>query len=318
MEYHDDGSPQVTAGALARLCAWLDGLDRRFIYLAMAIAIAGPILLVNLIGGSLPVGATAPARSAFRAIEDLPPGSRIAVFFDYDPASAGELQPMSTSIILHCMQRGHRIYGASLWPGGAPLITTTFERVLGDNPNYRYGENYCDLGYQAGNEGVMTQANTDLLKAFPLDTRGTPTSKLPMMQGVTRLGDFDVLVSVSAGYPGAKEWVQFSVSKTLTDARPLKFIAGTTGVQTPQILPYYPGQATGYLGAIKGAAEYEAMVNESIAKASDGAPTPAKFEEAKRRMAPQLGAHVLMVLLIIVGNVVYFVGRRARAGGATA
>ena len=89
-------------------------------------------------------------------------------------------------------------------------------------------------------------------------------------------------------------------------------------MQTPQILPYYPGQATGYLGAIKGAAEYEAMVNESIAKASDGAPTPAKFEEAKRRMAPQLGAHVLMVLLIIVGNVVYFVGRRARAGGATA
>jgi hypothetical protein len=64
------------------------------------------------------------------------------------------------------------------------------------------------------------------------------------------------------------------------------------------------------LGAIKGAAEYEALVNE---KYSEGAQSPAKYREAKRRMGPQLVAHLLMIGLIIAGNFVYFAGQRRDA-----
>jgi hypothetical protein len=40
---------------------------------------------------------------------------------------------------------------------------------------------------------------------------------------------------------------------------------------------------------------------------------PARYLEGIRRMGPQLVAHVLMILLIIAGNVIYFVGRRREA-----
>jgi hypothetical protein len=60
------------------------------------------------------------------------------------------------------------------------------------------------------------------------------------------------------------------------------------------------------LVAIKGAAEYEKLVND---KYSGPSPDP-KYLEADRRMSPQLVAHLLMIGLIIVGNVLYFLERR--------
>jgi hypothetical protein len=39
-----------------------------------------------------------------------------------------------------------------------------------------------------------------------------------------------------------------------------------------------------------------------------------KYQDAQRRMAPQLVAHVLMVGLIVLGNVIFFAGRRKGAG----
>jgi hypothetical protein len=101
----------------------------------------------------------------------------------------------------------------------------------------------------------------------------------------------------------------------LTGKKPLKFVAGSTGVQTPQLIPYYPNQMAGILGAIKGAAEYEYLVNQAVLKADPGAVVPPRFQEAQRRMAPQLFGHVLMVLLIVLGNLV-FVGLRPREARA--
>ena len=43
------------------------------------------------------------------------------------------------------------------------------------------------------------------------------------------------------------------------------------------------------------------------------APIPGIFLEAQRRMGPQLVAHLLMIGLIIVGNVIFFANRRRGA-----
>jgi hypothetical protein len=293
----------------------LNTMDRRWIFLAMALAVAGPIIWVGITKKTFPEVARAPVRGAFEAIERAPKNARVLVSFDFDPASAGELQPMATAIIHHCAERGHRLYCMTLWAPGSPLIDATLGAVVRAHygSQYTYGENYVNLGYQAGNEGVMKLVNTNFEKAFPTDGKGTPLAQIPMMRGITRITDFDVLVSISAGYPGAKEWVQYSVSPSLTSDRPLPFVAGSTGVQTPQLMPYFPGQMKGVLGAIKGAAEYEFLVNQAVAAADGGKPIPDQFMEAQRRMAPQLVAHVLMVTLIILGNVIFFSGRRREA-----
>jgi hypothetical protein len=163
-----------------------------------------------------------------------------------------------------------------------------------------------NLGYQAGNEGVMKVVLTDFKKAFPVDARGQATADLPILHGVQTVKDFPLLLNVSAGYPGSKEWVQYVVSAS---EGKVKMVAGCTGVQSPQMYPYFPGQLAGILGAIKGAAEYESLVNQSIG--GDVAP---KYREAQRRMAPQLFGHLLMVALIVAGNALFFMGRKgARA-----
>ncbi len=300
-----------TPSAFARL----DRIDRRWIFLAMFVAVAAPILWVGVTGKTFPEAPTPAVQGAFDAVESLPSGARVLVSMDFDPASAGELQPMATAIVSHCVLRGHRICAMTLWPAGGPIIDGTMQDVLGDRPDWTYGERWVNLGYRAGFEGVMKQMNSRVSLAYATDVRQTPLEEIPMLKGITGIADFDLLVSISAGYAGAKEWVQYSVSPTLTGAKPLRFVAGSTGVQTPQLIPYYPNQMAGILGAIKGAAEYEYLVNEAVRKADPAAVVPPKFQEAQRRMAPQLFGHVLMVALIVLGNVVFF-GLRAREARA--
>ena len=297
------------------ILARLDRIDRRWIFLAMFVAVAAPILWVGVTGKTFPEAPTPAVQGAFDAVESLPPGARVLVSMDFDPASAGELQPMATAIVRHCVLRGHRICAMTLWPAGGPIIDGTMQDVLGDRPDWTYGERWVNLGYRAGFEGVMKQMNSRVSLAYATDVRQTPLAEIPMLKGITGIADFDLLVSISAGYAGAKEWVQYSVSPTLTGAKPLKFVAGSTGVQTPQLIPYYPNQMAGILGAIKGAAEYEYLVNEAVRKADPAAVVPPRFQEAQRRMAPQLFGHVLMVALIVLGNVVFF-GLRAREARA--
>ena len=78
-----------------------------------------------------------------------------------------------------------------------------------------------------------------------------------------------------------------------------KFVAGTTGVQSSQLLPYYPKQMEGMLIAIKGAAEYEMLVTEKypVARSAD------RLALGRERMGPQFVAHLLLIGLIVLGNV---------------
>lgn len=284
-------------------------LDRRWIFLLMFLAVSVPILAQL----QFPEKPTGLAESTFSEIDDLPPGSKVLLAFDYDPASEGELGPMATSFVLHCAAKGHRMYFLALWPVGTRMIEQKIDSVLRANfPHLVYGQDYVNLGFKTGNEGVIKLIVSDFPRAFPADIQGTPVSDIPMMQGIRNLLDLDLIANVSAGYPGTKEWIQYAVTPNPNDIR---IVAGCTGVQAPLMYPYIPSQLPGLLAAIKGAAEYEKLVMDrygQLVQAEDGR-VSGIYAEGRRRMGPQLIAHVLMVILIIAGNVIYFVGRRREA-----
>ena len=298
------------------LVAILEKLDRRWIFLAMALAVAGPILIIGITGKTLPESPTPAARAVYNAIDALAPGSPVLISFDFDPGSGGELLPMATSLVHQCAARGHRMVFIALWPLGPTLIDQTIKKVIhADYPHLKEGVDYVNLGFQSGNESVMKVTLTDFRKAFPTTKSGTAVGNVAALNGITRVSDFPLLITISAGYPGAKEWIQYVISSS---GGKIKMVTGCTGVQTPQLFPYYPTQLSGMLGAIKGAAEYEALVNESLApKDTAAAPVQAKYLEAQRRMGPQLGAHLLMVALIILGNFAFFASRKAKAGATS-
>ncbi|MDZ4755749.1 MAG: hypothetical protein SGJ11_14790 [Phycisphaerae bacterium] len=288
---------------------YLSTLDRRVVFLLMGLAVAIPILF------PLPLSykPSVLAQQAFDAIETLPPGSNVVFSFDYDPAASGELQPMANALMYHCGQRKHNLYFMALWAPGAAICSDTIDGILLKRcEGYEYGQNYVELGYQAGLAGVIKIAVTDLRQQFKTDKYGTPLDQIPMMKGIQNLQPMDLLVSVSAGDPGSKEWVQLFV----TPFPATKMVTGTTGVQSVSLYTYIPNQIDGMLGAIKGAAEYETIVNAKY-PGPDGKPLP-ELQEGQRRMGPQLTAHLLMVTLIAVGNVVYFMQRKAsrRSGHA--
>jgi hypothetical protein len=275
-------------------------LDRRWIFLMMALAVGIPILMQL----QFPETQTVLARNVFDEVEKLEEGDRVLLAFDYDPASEGELGPMATAFVKHCCAKKLKMYFITLWPVGPQMINEQIDTVIkADYPELVYGEDYVNLGFKPGNEGVIKVIVTDLRQLYSTDDRGTNIDRIPMCRDFDNVRDTDLIINVSAGYGGLKEWIQYAATPYREE---ITVVGGCTGVQAPLLYPYYPEQLPGLLGAIKGAAEYEALVVE---KYGGEDPDP-KYLEARRRMGPQLVAHLLMIALIVVGNVVYFMDRR--------
>ena len=283
----------------------LNKLDRRWLFLAMVVAVALPILLGI---GSVETPSE-PTRRMFDLVESLPAGSRVLLSIDFDPNTAAELEPMSLSFTRHCCLKRHKLYLVTLWGTALPMVDGTIKSVIegefgvGGLP-MKYGEDFLNLGYLAGENVAVSQLATDIRKARSQDVHGMSLDKLPMMRGVTSAQDMQLIINVSGGYPGAKEWVQYACT-------PFKIplVAGSTGVQATQLFPYYPNQVRGMVTAIRGANEYETLLAQKYpAEAGQIAKRP-----ASRRGGPQQWAHRLMIGLIVLGNGIHL-ANRARKG----
>lgn len=282
----------------------LQQLDRRWIFLLMLLAVAGPMLA----DWRLPEKPTALVRQTFEAIDRLPEGSKILLSWDWDPSAEGELGPMANAFVRHCCEKKHKMVFIALWPVGQQLIDDTIENLVQtDYPQLVYGRDYVNLGFKPGNEGVIKVLLTDLRQLYTTDARGTNIEKIPVMRGLNTVRDFDLVISVSGGYPGVKEWVQYASAPYPNEVR---LLTGTTGVSAPLLYPYIPDQLQGMLGAIKGAAEYEQLLLEKYPPAHGE--DVGKYQQALRRMGPQLTGHLLMIGLILLGNGLYFAARRTK------
>ena len=275
----------------------LKNLDRRWIFLSMLLAVAIPILFRVV----FPEVVSKQAKMVFEAVELLPEGSNVLLSYDFDPASEGELLPMAQAFTRHCSAKGHKQYYMALWPLGSPMVDKSLDTIRSEYPDLEYGIDYMKFDYKAGGEAVIRMITTDLRGMFPLDSRGVLLDDIPMTKNIKNIQDMDLIINVSAGDPGTKQWVQFASTPF-----GITTVSGCTGVQAPQMYPYIPKQLAGVLGAIKAAAEYEAAIDEVYPEI---AANP-KAQEAKRRMGPQLIAHSLMVGLILIGNWIFYVGRK--------
>lgn len=286
---------------------FLSTLDRRWIFLLMFLSVAIPLLFKL----TFPEKPTGLAKAVFDEIENLQRGDRVLMAWDYDPASEGELGPMATALTYHCAQRGLKLYYLTIFsPVGPQMIDDSINTVLKtDFPDYKYGRDYVNLGYKSGYEGVIKVITSNLKALYTTDQYGTSIHDIPMLQGIDNIQQMDLIVNVSAGYAGTKEWVLFAATPYPESCR---LVAGTTGVMAPLLYPYIPEQLPGLLGAIKGAAEYENLVVQKYF-VDEGKVPPLKYLKGKLRMGPQLIAHVLIIVLIILANLIYFAERKRGA-----
>lgn len=281
-----------------RVLEWLNALDRRWIFVAIFVAVSIPVLTQ----ATFPEKPTLLTQRMFDRIDALEPGSRILLAFDYDPNSAAELDPMATAVLRHACLKRLKVYAVTLWPTGAPLMDRKLQQVVEEefkDQKYEYGKDYVNLGYAPGEAIAAKLLAADISAARDSDVRGNPLGTLPIMEGVKGAKDMAMIVSLSAGFPGLKEWIQYAG----TPYR-IPIAGGCTGVAAPQLYPYFPNQMFGLMAAIKGAAEYEAAVLAAYPETKD---LPVR---GIRRMGPQLFGHRVVIGLIVLGNVLHFWNRR--------
>jgi len=263
----------------------LNNIDSRIIYLLLAVAVILPMLLEI----QLPIEPDEYAKTAHKAIEKTfnEKDKKILLSFDYGPSTEPELGPMSFAIMKQVLLSGNEVHLSALFPTGMGMMTQTINKIKSDSELQDLGinlnENIFELGYAPGGEAVIKGMLSDIPKIFP-----------EAKNKVKNLCDYDFIVSFSAGSPGSKEWVQFAGDQSATqcDGKKIKVTTGVTAVQVTELLPYVnSGQLQGILAGLSGAASYESL---------NGVYGP-----ASKNMTPQSFAHILIVILIIIGNITY-------------
>jgi hypothetical protein len=291
---------------------WTDRIqhfDRRWLFLIMGLAIVVPLIFP--IG--LPVKTTPMTQAAYDTVEDLKAGDVVLISLDLDPASTPELEPYYRAVVLQLKRKHVKIAVTTTWYQAPPLVerwireaieqpvAPTFVSYVGE-PDGAYQKNvdYVYLGFREGREATIMRMGGDLRQTFDGHTDdGTPFDKIPMMTGIHQLKDFKLIVDVSAGYPGAKEYVQYVQARYA-----LRMVVATTAVSLTDLTPYFQtGQLLGIVGGLAAAAQYEKLAGvEGTAKAG----------------ADVLNvAHGVVILAIVLGNLVYFAQRRARRRAAS-
>jgi hypothetical protein len=267
----------------------LEYVDRRWLFLAMAAAITIPLVFPL----PLPVHVSTMVRDLYDAIEALPEGSIVLVSADYSPTATPELEPFYIAVTHHLARRKIRMVIVSLWPQTPPLSEAVFEKAgLESVYGYRKGIDYVHLGFKEGRQIVMKSMGNSLRATFPRDRDGTPVETIPLMKEVDGYDDVDLMINISGGTPGIKEYVQVVQSRYQ-----IPFVGACTAISGPDYVPYYKaGQLKGLVAGMKGAAEYEKLV---------GLPGT-----ATAGMTAQSVSHLLLIVFIVFGNVMYFLARR--------
>jgi hypothetical protein len=292
---------KIVEGRLSRA---LQQLDRRWIFLLVAVGTILPILFP--IG--FPVTVTPPARDLFDRIESLTPDDVVMVSFDYGPTTKPENAPMAAAVIRHCLARRVKVVVLALFPiGGGAMATEELNRVAAEFPALRYGTDFVNLGYKDGAQALMKQMGEDIHRVFPTDSRGTPLADLPIMANVHNYRDVKLVCSLATGIIG-DWWVnlinaQFGVPVAV----------GCTAVSAPKFYAYYDShQMIGLLGGLKGASEYERLLIDAYPQVKPAYENRLVFN-AIRGMDVQTIIHAIVIIFIVIGNVAYFLGRSRAA-----
>jgi len=273
----------------------IKNIDRRIIFLFIALSVIIPLLLnITFKEEAGPI-----VKNVFDKIESLPAGSRILLSLDYGPSTVPEIQPMVNALVRHSNEKDLKIFFMCLWATGQNLTTTTVDSVqIKEFPDKVYGIDYVNLGYKAGNEGLINVLITDMKKMYTTDVFGTYIDDIELMKPVRNLTSFDLIIGLGGGTPGIKEWILFA-----GDPGNIPVAGGCTAVQAPLLYPYWPNQLLGLLGGIKGAAEYESELIKNYPKYKD------KSQPGINMMGPQAIAHIVIMLFIIIGNITFFIER---------
>jgi hypothetical protein len=283
-------------------------IDRRWIYLVLAVVVIVPLLIPFEIRPK----ATPPVERLFNFIDTMPEDKALVVSVDFTPDTQAELLPMVVALLRHAFATGHKVglltvevYGLGLGRDALAQVAAEFNaRASTHQDSIVYGEDYAFWGWTTPLVTIMLGMGERITNVFPIDYFGNRTDSLPVMNGLRNYDDVGILVTCAASAI-PKLWlnyaqVQFGV--------PLG--CGITAVSAADFYPYLnSGQFTGMLAGMKGAAEYEELLEAKMVRSGKDWSLRRRGTEA---MSSQTTAHLAIMCFIVLGNVAFFASRRRK------
>ncbi|HOP08295.1 MAG TPA: hypothetical protein PLF13_13525 [candidate division Zixibacteria bacterium] len=272
----------------------MEKMDRRWVYLMVGLAVIIPFIFP----ADFPINTTPEAQMLFDAIEALPDSCTVMCVFDYYPSTIAECEPMTRAALHHFWRKDIKVITLSNIPLGGPSMAETVTREIAPEYDKIYGEDFVNLGYKANYVAVLSGMGISIESIFPTDNSGTLLAELPMMDSIVNYEQISFIMEV-ADNATADYWV------SIVNAQyGVPIGCGTTAVSAPKYYAFVgAGQFVGLLGGMKGAAEYEQLVE--------------KRGSAVIGMGAQSLVHLLIIGLVILGNLGFFLsGRHKRRIGA--
>ncbi len=262
-------------------------LDRRFMYVLVFIVILFP--LIKPLG--LPVAMTPEVQRTYDWIHgNLFAGDVVFVDIDFDPSQAPELLPQLESVARDLMSSGVRVVLGSFLPGGFLYQTKVVEEIAVEF-GYEYGKDIVSLPFKAGNESAYNALGRDLLAFYSEDFRGSRLAGMPLWDSLHGFRDFRAAFCFCAGDQAI--WMIRHVGQVTE----VPVINGTVASSGAFMTPFWEsGQLSGFVVGMSGAAEYESL-SGFRGKALSG-------------MDAQSFGHILIALLVVLGNVGYLSSKR--------
>jgi len=269
---------------------WFDKLltiDRRWIFALMAIFVVIPAVF----SFRVPVAVSTEVRVIHEFMEKLQPQQVVQIALDYDPSTLAELQPMAEAILRQAFAKNARVIVTTLSQFGPAMVDELITRVAGECEK-THGVDYTFLGYKPYPAITILAMGTDYRVPFPTDYYGTPVDEIPMMEDIHNFSDVVAVVSLTGGNV-ADFWIQYGNAKY---GVPLAL--GVTGVMASDYYPYLQsGQIFGLIPGVKGAAEYEQLVDRP--------------GDAARGMPYQVMSHALILVFMVIANIGYIARQRS-------
>lgn len=265
-------------------------IDRRVISVLVILVLATP-LVFRL---HLPVVAFPATMQLKQTIDAVPRDKLIVLAMDWDSSTRGECGPLTTSMMDYLM-RENRPFAIFSFIQQGPELSQQIAEELAKRYGKRYGEHWLNWGFNPGTATTLMAMMNDLPGTLKTDIRKTDLRTHPLMAGVHTLKDVGLLYEVT-GTGLLDAYIQFCAGVPMAH--------GCTAVIGPQQYNYLQsGQIKGLLVGLGGAAQFEKVTDFRDAGGRPGG-------VATQRMGSQSLGHLLVIVLIIVGNLGVWASRR--------
>jgi hypothetical protein len=265
----------------------LDHADPRYIYILVTLAIVAPLLL-HVSQRQEP---TKPAADLYRTIENMNPSDNKIVILscDWSPELSAETQPQARAVMRHLFRKKIKFAITSQLVDGGQLSDALVDQVAREFGAVR-NVDYTVWGFRPNFYDFILAMMKDIPTTVAHNKEGMRIAQIPMMRGINDYHDVAAVIDFT-GYSNFADWTSVSYGRYHVPNA-----LGCTGIIAPDAFPYYDsGQYFGLLAGLKGAAEYESLLNQA--------------GEGTKGMQSQSVVHLLIITLIILGNIAYLLAR---------